>query len=248
MDRPGLVSFGYERVTEEEKARRVLQHFDNIACRYDIANTLTSFGVHYLWKRDAVRLLGLKKGERVIDVCGGTGDLSVLMERTVGPDSAVVLSDINYSMIEQGRYKTAHSSARRKILYVQSDAEEMAFKSAFFDAAIAGFGIRNLVDMHAGLREIYRLLKPGGRFVCLEFSRPAHAWFRKLYDLYSFRIMPYISRLVLGSGKPFLHLSESIRVFPGPDEFSRIMAEAGFRDITYRLLTDGIVAVHKGRK
>jgi demethylmenaquinone methyltransferase/2-methoxy-6-polyprenyl-1,4-benzoquinol methylase len=102
--------------------------------------------------------------------------------------------------------------------------------------------------MHAGLREIYRLLKPGGRFVCLEFSRPAHAWFRKLYDMYSFRIMPYISSLVLGSGKPFLHLSESIRVFPGPDEFSRIMAEAGFQDITYRLLTDGIVAVHKGKK
>ncbi|MBP1749619.1 MAG: demethylmenaquinone methyltransferase / 2-octaprenyl-6-methoxy,4-benzoquinone methylase [Deltaproteobacteria bacterium] len=225
-----------------------MEHFDNIAVRYDIANTVTSFGMHYLWKHQAVRHLDLKEGERVLDVCGGTGDLAVLMEQAVGRPGRVVLSDLNYAMIRRGRYKSTNSAARRKILYVQSDAQEMAFRSASFDAAIAGFGIRNLVDMETGLKEIHRLLRPGGRFVCLEFSRPSRAWFRKLYDIYSFRIMPCISRLILGSGTPFLYLSESIRLFPGPDEFSGILADAGFRDVTYRLLTDGIAAVHKGRK
>ncbi|MCK9226448.1 MAG: class I SAM-dependent methyltransferase [Syntrophorhabdaceae bacterium] len=248
MDSDRLVSFGFEKVTEKEKARRVMQHFDCIAYRYDIANTVTSFGMHYIWKRQAVRHLDLKKGERVLDVCGGTGDLAVLIERAVGQHGRVVLSDLNYAMVQQGRYKPTNSAVRRKITYVQSDAQQMAFRSASFDAVIAGFGLRNLVNMEAGLKEIHRLLRPGGRFVCLEFSRPSHAWFRKLYDIYSFQVMPCISQLILGSGKPFLYLSESIRLFPGPDKFSSILADAGFRDVTYSLLTDGIAAVHKGRK
>lgn len=248
MDDHRLVNFGYEKVTEKEKARRVMNHFGHIAYRYDIANTVASFGIHYLWKRQAVRLLDLKEGERALDICGGTGDLAVLMERAVGLAGRVVLADLNYAMIRQGRHKPTNSTARRKITYVQSDAQQMAFRSASFDAAIAGFGIRNLVDMDTGLKEIHRLLRPGGRFVCLEFSRPSSAWFRKAYDVYSFRVMPCITRLILGSAKPFLYLSESIRLFPGPDEFAGILANAGFRDVTYRLLTDGIVAVHKGNK
>lgn len=248
MDNGRLVDFGFEKVTEKDKARLVMDHFESIADRYDIANTIASFGMHYLWKRQAVRLLDLMEGEKVLDVCGGTGDLSVLMKRVVGRSGVVVLSDLNYSMIRRGRYKPTHSTARGQISYIQSDAEQMALRSDSFDAVIAGFGIRNLVDMHAGLKEIYRLLRPGGRFVCLEFSHPPNAWFRKLYDVYSFRVMPYITRIVLGSRRPFLHLSESIRVFPGPDEFSQILVAARFQDVAYHLLTNGIVAVHRGKK
>jgi demethylmenaquinone methyltransferase / 2-methoxy-6-polyprenyl-1,4-benzoquinol methylase len=238
-----LVDFGFKKVSKPEKVRLVREHFENIADGYDLANTIASFGMHHLWKREAVRFLELEAGEKAIDVCGGTGDLAVLMAQKVGHSGLVVLTDINGPMIRTGKCKPAHAAERKKIVYVQSDTEESTF-----DAAIAGFGIRNLVDMRAGLREIYRLLRPGGRFVCLEFSHPPKAWFRMLYDLYSFRVMPHVTRMVLGSRKPFLHLSQSIRVFPGPDEFSRILARAGFRDVAYRLLTQGIVALHKGRK
>ncbi len=248
METGGLVDFGFEKVSKPEKERLVKEHFETIAHRYDLANTIASFGMHYLWKREAVRFLELKPGEKVIDVCGGTGDLAVLMKRKVGCPGLVVLADINGPMIRAGRYKSTHAAERKKIVYVQSDAEGIAIRSSSFDAAIAGFGIRNLVDMRTGLKEIHRLLRPGGRFVCLEFSHPEKAWFRKVYDMYSFRVMPHLTRAVLGSRKPFLHLSESIRVFPGPDEFSGYLAGAGFRNIAYRLLTNGIVAVHRGEK
>lgn len=242
------VDFGYQKVPEKEKALRVKDHFDHLAYRYDAMNTLLSLGVHYLWKRAAVRALDLKAGERVLDVCGGTGDLSVLAAGQVGPSGKVILSDINLTMIETGKHKPTHTEERRMILHVQSDAERMALRSGSFDAAMAGFGIRNLTHMEKGLREIHRLLRPGGRFVCLEFSRPACAWFRKLYDLYSFRVMPFVSSIFLGSRQPFTYLPESIRLFPGPDEFSGVLAKAGFQNVTYRLLTNGIAAVHKGEK
>jgi demethylmenaquinone methyltransferase / 2-methoxy-6-polyprenyl-1,4-benzoquinol methylase len=248
LEHDDFVDFGFKKVSKPEKARLVREHFETIADGYDLANTVASFGMHYLWKREAVRFLELEAGEKAIDVCGGTGDLAVLMAQKVGRSGLVVLTDINGPMIRTGKCKPTHAAEREKIVYVQSDTEEIAIRPSTFDAAIAGFGIRNLVDMRAGLREIYRLLRPGGRFVCLEFSHPPKAWFRMLYDLYSFRVMPHVTRIVLGSRKPFLHLSQSIRVFPGPDEFSRILTREGFRDVAYRLLTHGIVAMHKGRK
>jgi demethylmenaquinone methyltransferase/2-methoxy-6-polyprenyl-1,4-benzoquinol methylase len=243
-----LVDFGFHKVPEKEKTMRVKRHFDHLANNYDAMNTLMSFGIHYLWKRAAVRFLGLQIGQSVLDVCGGTGDLSVLAVREVGPSGKVVLSDINRIMVETGRCKTTHGAGRKKILRIVSDAELMALKSDTFDAAMAGFGIRNLVHMERGLKEIYRLLKPGGRFVCLEFSRPTSVWFRYLYDFYSFRIMPAVSFVFLGSREPFTYLPESIRLFPGPDEFSQFLESLGFRNVTYRLLTNGIAAIHRGDK
>jgi len=243
-----LVDFGFHKVSEKEKAARVKRHFDHLARNYDAMNTLMSFGIHYLWKRAAVRILGLRTGQSVLDVCGGTGDLSVLAVREVGPSGKVVLSDINRIMVETGRCKTTHGVARKKILRIVTDAELMALKSDTFDAAMAGFGVRNLVHMDKGLKEIYRLLKPGGRFVCLEFSRPTCTWFRLLYDFYSFRIMPFVSSLFLGSREPFTYLPESIRLFPGPDEFSQFLESVGFRNVTYRMLTNGIAAIHRGDK
>lgn len=243
-----LVDFGYQKVTEREKALRVKDHFDGLADRYDAMNTLLSLGIHYLWKRAAIRLLGLSAGEQVLDLCGGTGDLAVLAARQVEPGGQVVLSDINLAMMETGRRKSIHAHERARVQRVQSDAELMAFKSGSFDAVIAGFGIRNLVHMERGLKEACRLLKPGGKFVCLEFSRPTCGWFRALYDLYSFRVMPFVSLVLLGSRQPFTYLPESIRLFPGPDEFSELLAKAGFRNITYRLFTNGIAVAHRGEK
>ena len=168
--------------------------------------------------------------------------------KEVGPSGKVVLSDINLTMMETGKRKPTHVSARKKILRVQSDAEQMALKSDSFDAAMVGFGIRNLIHIEKGLQEIHRLLKPGGRFVCLEFSRPTCAWFRSLYDFYSFRIMPFVGFIFMGSREPFTYLPESIRLFPGPDEFSQLLERVGFRNVTYRMLTNGIAAVHRGEK
>jgi demethylmenaquinone methyltransferase / 2-methoxy-6-polyprenyl-1,4-benzoquinol methylase len=243
-----LVDFGFHKVPEKEKAVLVKSHFDQLASNYDVMNTLMSFGIHYLWKRAAVRFLDLRTGQSVLDVCGGTGDLSILAVRKVGPSGKVVLSDINRIMVETGRCKTTNGAARKSVLRIVSDAELMALKSDTFDTAMAGFGIRNLVHMERGLKEIYRLLKPGGRFVCLEFSRPTCAWFRRLYDFYSFRVMPFVSFVFLGSREPFTYLPESIRLFPGPDKFSQFLESVGFRNVTYRMLTNGIATIHRGDK
>ncbi len=240
--------FGFRNVPEKEKVNWVRQHFDAVAQRYDLMNTLLSFGIHYLWKRTAVRLLGLKAGDTVLDVCGGTGDLAVAAVKLVGTEGTVILYDINRTMMEAGRKKSAHRTERKEICYVQGDAEFISFASASFDAALVGFGIRNLTHMEEGLREIHRVLKPGGRFVCLEFSRPRAAWFAALYDFYSFHIMPLLGSLIVGSRQAYTYLPESIRLFPSPTEFSQMMERTGFRQVGYRLLSNGIAAVHTGIK
>lgn len=240
--------FGFRKVPEKEKVNWVRHHFDAVAQRYDLMNTLLSFGVHYLWKRTAIRLLGLQKGNMVLDVCGGTGDLAVAAVKRVGSGGKVILYDINRTMMEMGRHKSVHAAERREICYVQGDAELISFASESFDAAIVGFGIRNLTHMEEGFREIYRVLKPGGRFVCLEFSRPQAAWFSALYDFYSFHIMPLLGSLLVGSRQAYTYLPESIRLFPSPGELSRTMERIGFRQVGYRLLTNGIAAVHLGIK
>ena len=167
-----MTNFGFRRVAAREKGTLVRSHFDAVAKRYDLMNTLLSFGIHYLWKRTAIEILQLKEGETVLDICGGTGDLSVLAAKRIGPSGRIVLYDINRAMMEAGRCKSTHAAERSRILYVQGDAERAALASGSFDAAMVGFGIRNLTDREEGLREIHRVLKPGGRFVCLEFSQP----------------------------------------------------------------------------
>ncbi|NTU59691.1 MAG: class I SAM-dependent methyltransferase [Deltaproteobacteria bacterium] len=240
--------YGFREVSPEEKGRLVKAHFDRIASYYDRMNTLLSLGIHYHWKRDAVRRLGLKPGDRVLDLCGGTGDLSVLAARAVGPRGAVVLGDINRRMMLAGREKLARAGGGGAISLLQTDAERIACASGTFDAAMVGFGIRNVTRWRQGFQEMVRVLKPGGKFLCLEFSDPTAPWFRALYDLYSFRIMPWLGRLCAGNSEGYEYLVESIRLFPKPPDLATLLGDMGLEGVEFRRYTNGIAVAHTGRK
>lgn len=244
----GGTFFGCFSVPEGEKVNRVRRHFNAVAARYDFMNTLLSFGTHHIWKRLAVRLVDLRKGDRVLDVCGGTGDLSLLAARETGDSGCVVLYDINWAMMRSGRLKGASSPYARNIAYVQGDAESIAFKNDSFDATMVGFGIRNLTHMERGFQEMHRVLRPGGKFMCLEFSEPAPPWFRSLYDFYSFHLMPFLGEILAGSRHAYTYLTESIRLFPNPDRLKSLLEDIGFSRVTYRRFTNGIAVVHLGIK
>ncbi|MDA8125305.1 MAG: class I SAM-dependent methyltransferase [Deltaproteobacteria bacterium] len=240
--------FGYRRIPAREKPGFVLGHFDAIAGKYDFMNTLLSLGLHRRWKRRAVEALKLAPGERVIDVCGGTGDLALLASRALGPRGSVVLYDFSRAMIAAGSAKRRYSSRRAPIQAVQGDAEQLAFPEESFDAAMVGFGIRNLTHMDQGLTEMHRVLKPGGRLMCLEFSLPLSDAFRRLYDFYSFRLMPLAGLLLAGNRAAYLHLPESIRRFPPPEKVAGLLSRIGFAGVTYRRLMNGIVVLYGGVK
>lgn len=240
--------FGYQQVSHQLKATRVLKHFNTVAKRYDFMNSLLSFGIHHMWKRTAVRMLALKEGDRVLDVCAGTGDLAILAGRRLGVSGLTVLYDFNRDMMEAGREKVTGSDCAGKLVYTQGDAEKIAFPDQCFDAAMVGFGIRNLTRMRAGFEEMYRVLKPGGKMMCLEFSKPTATLFRWLYDFYSFHIMPFLGDLITGSRTAYTHLPESIRTFPLPDALSSMLSEVGFSSVTYRSLTNGIAVIHVAKK
>jgi demethylmenaquinone methyltransferase/2-methoxy-6-polyprenyl-1,4-benzoquinol methylase len=243
-----MADFGYRKIPASEKVKYVLRHFNSIASKYDLMNTILSFGFHYLWKRWAVETLRLKPGDRVIDVCGGTADFSILAARAIGPEGRVILYDINRAMIEGGRPKVAMASLSERVDYVQGDAELISFPQGWFEAAMVGFGIRNLTHMEKGLVEMYRVLKPGGKWMCLEFSLPTSLWFGWLYDFYSFYIMPLAGKFLADNREAYLYLPESIRKFPAPDELVRILQKIGFSRVTYRRLTNGIAVIYSGVK
>lgn len=240
--------FGYRKVLIGEKALLVLRHFNSIANKYDFMNTLLSLGIHYFWKRKAVRRMSLKRGGLVLDVCGGTGDLAIRAARITGDQGRVVLYDINMTMIENGRPKIEKAGLWDRIHCVQGDAEAICFSDQIFDAAMIGFGIRNVTDMQRGLAEMHRILKPGGTFMCLEFSLPTATWFCSLYEFYSFRVMPALGKLLAGTRDAYLHLPESIRMFPSPDAFAGMMMKAGFDAVKYERMTNGIAVVYTGVK
>jgi demethylmenaquinone methyltransferase / 2-methoxy-6-polyprenyl-1,4-benzoquinol methylase len=240
--------FGFRKVPVREKAGYVLKHFNSIANKYDLMNTILSFGLHYVWKRRSVNALGLKEGALVIDVCGGTADLSILAAREIGPQGRVILCDINRAMMEWGKPKVARASLEGRILFVQGDAESLSFPQSSFDAAMVGFGIRNLTNMERGIAEMYRVLKPGGRMMCLEFSLPTSQWFRALYDFYSFQLMPLAGKIMAGNRAAYLYLPESIRRFPPPDSFAALLRDAGFSSVAYQRLTNGIAMIYTGVK
>jgi demethylmenaquinone methyltransferase/2-methoxy-6-polyprenyl-1,4-benzoquinol methylase len=243
-----MASFGYRQIPAREKRQWVLRHFNSIARQYDSMNTLLSFGLQHLWKRAAIQALELKVGDRVLDVCGGTADLSILSARQIGSEGLVILYDINRAMIEAGKPKVAKISPASRIEYVQGDAEQIALRDEQFEAAFVGFGIRNLTRMERGLEEMFRVLKPGGKLMCLEFSIPTSGWFRWLYDFYSFHIMPLAGQILAGSRGAYTYLPESIRKFPLPEELTAILEGIGFSNVTYRNLTNGIAVIHLGIK
>lgn len=210
-------------------------------------NTLLSFGIHHQWKREAVRMMGLSPGATVIDVCGGTGDLAVLASRYAGPSGRVTIFDLNRAMMNAGREKV-FAVACAPVDYVQGNAEVMPFPDNSFDAAMVGYGIRNVTRMERGFEEMYRVLRPGGKMMCLEFSKPVWPVFRWLYDIYSFHIMPFLGDLITGSRGAYTHLPESIRTFPLPDALSAMMERIGFKRVSFHRQTNGISVIHLGEK
>ena len=243
-----MTNFGFRRVPAGEKGKFVLRHFNSIARKYDFMNTLLSFGLHHLWKSWAVKSLRLNPGDKVIDVCGGTGDLSILAARQMGPEGKVFLYDINRAMIEGGKPKVVKAFLSGRVDYVQGDAESISFPRGCFEAAMVGFGIRNLTRMEKGLAEMYRVLKPGGNLMCLEFSLPTSVWFGWLYDFYSFRLMPLAGKYLAGTMEAYLYLPESIRKFPPPDELAEMLRKIGFSRVKYRRLTNGIAVIYTAMK
>jgi len=244
----GQSRFGIRTFQENEKVQAVIQHFNRVAPKYDFMNSLLSFGIQHVWKRAAIRMLNLNPGDSVLDVCGGTGDLSILASRDIGPRGRAVIYDINWQMITAGRPKIDPDPKLANISYVQGDAEQISFPDRHFDAAMVGFGIRNLTHLKRGFKEMHRVLKPGGKILCLEFSRPNNAVFRSLYDFYSFNIMPLLGGMITGSAQSYACLPETIRMFPLPEELSDMLTGIGFRNVTYRSFTNGIAVAHVGIK
>lgn len=246
VQKSGLASFGLRTYQENEKHLAVRRHFNRVAPKYDFMNSLLSMGIQHVWKRAAVRMLGIQPGNKVLDVCGGTGDLSILAARRTGPTGKVVIYDINHAMIQAGRHKIDPHPDLSQITYVQGDAEQISFPDHSFDVAMVGFGIRNVTHLKRGFGEMRRVLKPGGRLLCLEFSRPANRLFRSLYDFYSFNIMPFLGELIVGSAESYACLPETIRMFPLPDELTAMLTAIGFEKVRYQAMTNGIAVAHVG--
>ncbi|MBI9084176.1 MAG: bifunctional demethylmenaquinone methyltransferase/2-methoxy-6-polyprenyl-1,4-benzoquinol methylase UbiE [Desulfobacterales bacterium] len=246
VDRSQTATFGFRQMPAKEKKDWVRRHFDRVAPNYDFMNTLLSLGIHYLWKRIAVARLDLKPGDRVLDVCGGTGDLSILARQKVGRKGQVVVYDINRAMLDAGRDKTTNGQIRNQLHYVQGDAEFISFPDNRFDAVMVSFGIRNVTHLKQAFAEMHRVLKPGGKLLCLEFSKPVNPLFRWLYDFYSFTVMPFLGEILVGDRQGYVCLPETIRLFSLPEELSHILEEIGYERIAYRRLTNGIAVAHTG--
>ena len=238
--------FGYREVPVGEKKKLVGQVFSSVAQQYDLMNDLMSLGVHRVWKRYFVGTSGVKRGDRVLDLAGGTGDIAALLHARVGDAGEVVLGDINAEMLHVGRDRLTDRGLVRGLRYVQLNAEALPFPDASFDLVTIAFGLRNVTDKLAGLKEMRRVLKPGGRALVLEFSQVKPAWFRPLYDFHSFQVLPRLGQLFAKDAGSYQYLAESIRKHPAQDELQAMMASAGFERCSHRNLSAGIVAIHSG--
>jgi len=240
--------FGYQEVPVEDKVKRVADVFHSVAGKYDLMNDLMSGGVHRLWKRLTIEQSGARAGMQVLDIAGGTGDLTKKFSRIVGPTGKVVLADINDSMLKVGRDKLINAGAAGNIEYVQANAECLPFADNSFDIITIAFGLRNVTDKDAALRSMNRVLKPGGKLMVLEFSKTDNPLLTKAYDFYSFNILPQMGKLIANDADSYRYLAESIRMHPDQETLKQMMADAGFVNCRYQNMTGGVVALHTGIK
>ena len=240
--------FGFQRVGVAEKAERVRQVFESVADRYDLMNDLMSLGIHRLWKRFTLAQTGLKAGQQALDVAGGTGDLSRGLAAQVGEGGRVLLTDINASMLENGRRRLVDAGIARNVEYVQADAERLPFASNSFHCITIGFGLRNVTHKLEALKSMQRVLKPGGRLLVLEFSHPVAPGLKSVYDAYSFRVLPWLGRTVAKDEASYRYLAESIRMHPDQETLKGMMQDVGLERCDYFNLSGGIVALHRGHK
>jgi demethylmenaquinone methyltransferase / 2-methoxy-6-polyprenyl-1,4-benzoquinol methylase len=238
--------FGYQRVPWDEKQSRVRGVFDSVARNYDLMNDLMSGGAHRLWKEFTLSLTNLRPGQRALDVAGGTGDLTTGLAKQVGKTGIVILSDINAAMLGEGRDRLLDAGIVGNVSCVLANAERLPFASSTFDVVTIGFGLRNVTDKAAALADMRRVLKPGGQLLILEFSHPVVPMLKPLYDLYSFRVLPLLGKLVAKDEDSYRYLAESIRMHPDQETLVGMMRDAGFEDSRYHNLSGGIVAVHRG--
>jgi demethylmenaquinone methyltransferase/2-methoxy-6-polyprenyl-1,4-benzoquinol methylase len=239
--------FGYETVPAHEKAERVKGVFDAVASRYDIMNDLMSGGLHRLWKRFTIEQAALHRGQMVLDLAGGTGDLARVFTEQVGRSGHVILADINASMLQEGRRRLVDAGVAGNLSITQVNAEALPFAADTFDCVTMAFGLRNVTDKDAALRSIFRVLKPGAKLLILEFSKPAEA-IRPIYDTYSFKVLPRLGELVANDAQSYQYLAESIRMHPDQETLLTMMQDAGFERCRFHNLAMGIVALHVGYK
>lgn len=248
MEKDQYTDFGFQKVKAGEKAGRVAEVFHSVAGKYDLMNDLMSGGVHRLWKLFTVEMAAVRPGQSILDIAGGTGDLAARFSRLVGPEGSVVLADINSAMLSVGRDKLLDRGVADNIFFAQADAQYLPFPDNTFDCITIAFGLRNVTDKDLALRSMLRVLKPGGRLLVLEFSKPQSSLLEKAYDTYSFRVLPLMGRLVAGDSDSYRYLAESIRMHPDQETLKQMMHTAGFSQCTYHNMTGGIVALHKGIK
>jgi len=240
--------FGYEQVSVDDKADRVAGVFHSVAAKYDVMNDLMSGGVHRLWKRFTIELSAVRPGHKVLDIAGGTGDLAYKFSKLVGDDGQVILSDINSSMLNVGRDRLINRGVNNNVQYAQLDAQYLPFDDNTFDCITIAFGLRNVTDKDMALRSMLRVLKPGGRLLVLEFSKPKNPLLSKVYDEYSFRVLPMMGKLITQDADSYRYLAESIRMHPDQETLKTMMNAAGFANTEYYNMTGGVVALHKGIK
>ena len=243
-----FADFGFERIPLDDKSHRVGAVFDSVAHRYDLMNDIMSFGMHRAWKKFTLSKTALRPGDFALDVAAGSGDLSKGMARQVGSNGLVVVTDINSSMLHKGRDSLTDAGFAKNVAYAQADAEKLPFESNKFNCVTIGFGLRNVTNKLAALADMYRVLKPGGRLLILEFSKPKISFLNSIYDLYRFQVLPRLGGLITNDSDSYRYLAESIRMHPDQNALKELMISEGFERCEYHNLSAGIVALHLGFK
>ncbi len=249
MNDNSTTHFGFSQVKTEEKQAKVAEVFHSVANKYDLMNDVMSMGIHHLWKKFTIELCGLREGHIVLDLAGGTGDLAIKQAKLVGDSGHVVLADINASMLQEGRDRVLNKGLVNRISTSQCNAEILPFEDNSFDCITIAFGLRNVTDKAKALSSMRRVLKPGGRLCVLEFSKPLYEPLEKIYDFYSFNILPRMGELIANDRESYQYLAESIRMHPDQETLKNMMLqEAGFDEVEVFNMTGGIVALHRAFK